>query len=165
MANRYLDRQKLAAAGIGLSVLAFVGLNTWGSLDLRSERLDLTQHHQFTLSQGTERMLGHVGEPVTLRFYVSRAVREANPFLASYADRVHDMLKRYADTSKGKVTVEYIDPEPFSQEEDRAVGFGLEPVQLDNKGSTGYFGIAGTNTTDDVDVLPVLSPERESFLE
>jgi ABC-type uncharacterized transport system involved in gliding motility auxiliary subunit len=165
MANRYLDRQKLAAAGIGLAVVAFVGLNTWGSLDLRSERLDLTQHHQFTLSQGTERMLGHVGEPVTLRFYVSRAVREANPFLASYADRVHDMLKRYADASSGKVTVEYIDPEPFSQEEDRAVGFGLEAVQLDNKGSTGYFGIAGTNTTDDVDVLPVLSPERESFLE
>jgi len=38
MANRHLDRQKLAAAGIGLAVVAFVALNTWGSLDLRSER-------------------------------------------------------------------------------------------------------------------------------
>ena len=31
--------------------------------------------------------------------------------------------------------------------------------------SAGYLGIAGTNSTDDVDVLPTLSPEREPFLE
>ena len=39
------------------------------------------------------------------------------------------------------------------------------PIPLDNRGTNGYFGVAGTNSTDDVDVLPVLSPEREAFLE
>ena len=165
MASRGIDRQKLAVIGVVLAIICFVALNTFGSLTLRGMRLDLTQNRQFTLSHGTEQLLADVDEPVTLRLYVSSAVREANPFLATYADRVHDMLKTYAGASDGTITVEYVDPEPFSPEEDRAVGFGLEPIPLDNRGTNGYFGLAGTNSTDDVDVLPVLSPEREAFLE
>jgi ABC-type uncharacterized transport system involved in gliding motility auxiliary subunit len=165
MASRGMDRQKLAVVGVILAIICFVALNTFGTLNLRGMRLDLTQNRQFTLSHGTEQLLAGVDEPVTLRLYVSSAVRQANPFLATYADRVHDMLKTYADASNDRITVEYVDPEPFSPEEDRAVGFGLDPIPLDNRGTNGYFGVAGTNSTDDVDVLPVLSPEREAFLE
>jgi ABC-type uncharacterized transport system involved in gliding motility auxiliary subunit len=164
MTNFLLDRHKLTVAGIVLVIVAFVAINVWGSLSLRSERLDLTQTRQFTLSDGTAQLLAKVQEPITLRLYVSRALRDANPFLGSYADRVHDMLRTYAEASHGKIVVEYLDPEPFSPEEDRAVGFGLDPVALDGN-SSGYFGIAGTNSTDDIDVIPTLSPEREAFLE
>jgi ABC-type uncharacterized transport system involved in gliding motility auxiliary subunit len=160
-----LDRRQLAVAGIVLAIVLFVALNVFGSLSLRDRRLDLTQNRQFTLSHGTEQLLAGVKEPVTLRLYASRALRDANPFLGSYADRVHDMLRAYADASGGRIVVEYIDPEPFSPEEDRAVGFGLEPVALEGGATSGYLGIAGTNSTDDVDVLPTLSPEREAFLE
>ena len=117
------------------------------------------------MSSGTEQLLAKVEEPITLRFYSSRALRDANPFLGAYADRVHDLLRTYAQASNGKIVVEYIDPEPFSPEEDRAVGFGLDPLSLEGGAGTGYLGIAGTNSTDDIDVLPVLSPEREPFLE
>jgi ABC-type uncharacterized transport system involved in gliding motility auxiliary subunit len=165
MGQLHLDRQKLTIAGIVLAVVLFVALNVYGSLSLRGLRLDLTQNRQFTLSSGTEQLLGKVGEPITLRFYASRALRDANPFLGSYADRVHDLLRTYAEASNGKIVVEYLDPEPFSPEEDRAVGFGLESLSLEGGASAGYLGIAGTNSTDDVDVLPVLSPEREPFLE
>ncbi|MGE3291408.1 MAG: GldG family protein [Geminicoccaceae bacterium] len=164
MSNLLLDRQKLTIAGIVLVVVAFVAINVWGGLSLRDDRLDLTETRQFTLSEGTEQLLAKVQEPITLRLYVSRALRDANPFLGSYADWVHDMLRTYAEASQGKIVVEYIDPEPFSPEEDRAVGFGLDPVSLDGN-SSGYFGIAGTNSTDDIDVIPTLSPEREAFLE
>ena len=165
MAQLRLDRHHLTVAGIVLAVVLFVALNVYGSLSLRGDRLDLTENRQFTLSSGTEQLLAKVEEPITLRLYASRALRDANPFVGSYADRVHDMLRTYAEASNGKILVEYIDPEPFSPEEDRAVGFGLEPLSLDAGASTGYFGIAGTNSTDDVDVLPTLSPEREPFLE
>lgn len=161
-----LDRRRLTVAGIVLAVILFVALNLFGGLSLRNLRLDLTENRQYTLSEGTEQLLAKVEEPVTLRLYVSRSLRDANPFLGSYADRVHDLLRTYAEASQGRITVEYIDPEPFSTEEDRAVGFGLEPISADGTGtSAGYLGIAGTNSTDDVDVIPVLSPERESFLE
>ena len=165
MGQLHLDRQKLTVAGIVLAVILFVALNVYGSLALRGLRLDLTQNRQFTLSSGTEQLLAKLDEPITLRFYASRALRDANPFLGSYADRVHDLLRSYAEASNGKIAVEYLDPEPFSPEEDRAVGFGLEPLSLEGGSSAGYLGIAGTNSTDDVDVLPMLSPEREPFLE
>ena len=160
-----VDRRQLTVAGIVLAVVLFVALNIFGNLSLRSLRLDLTEHHQFTLSKGTEQLLAGVKEPITLRLYVSRALRDSNPFLGSYADRVHDLLRTYAEESGCRIVVEYLDPEQFSPEEDRAVGFGLQPVSLEGGTSSGYFGIAGTNSTDDVDVLPVLSPEREAFLE
>jgi ABC-type uncharacterized transport system involved in gliding motility auxiliary subunit len=160
-----VDRRQLTIVGIVLAVVLFVALNIYGNLNLRSLRLDLTENRQFTLSSGTEQLLAGVKEPITLRLYASRALRDANPFLGSYADRVHDLLRTYAEASGGRIVVEYRDPEPFSPEEDRAVGFGLNPVALDNGATSGYLGIAGTNSTDDVDVLPMLSPEREAFLE
>lgn len=161
-----LDRRRLTAAGIVLALVLFVALNLFGGLTLRAERLDLTENRQYTLSRGTEQLLAKIEEPVTLRLYASRVLRDANPALGSYADRVRDLLATYATASNGKITLEYIDPEPFSTEEDRAVGFGLEPIPADPTGSvSGYLGVAGTNSTDDVDVIPVLSPERESFLE
>jgi ABC-type uncharacterized transport system involved in gliding motility auxiliary subunit len=159
---RSADRRRLAILGVALAIVCFVALNVFGGLNLRAARLDLTENRQFTLSAGTAKMLAGIAEPVTLRLYVSRAVREANPFLATYADRVHDTLRAYADASGGRIAVEYADPEPFSPEEDRAVGFGLEPIPLDERGTNGYFGIAGTNTTDDVDVLPCSRPSART---
>jgi ABC-type uncharacterized transport system involved in gliding motility auxiliary subunit len=164
--NASPDRRRLTVAGIVLAIVLFIALNVFGALSLRGERLDLTENRQFTLSPGTLQLLGGIDEPITLRLYASRSLREANPFLGSYADRVSDLLRTFADAAHGRITVERIDPEPFSPEEDRAVGFGLEAIPADPGGGTsGYLGIAGTNTTDDVDVLPVLSPEREAFLE
>lgn len=159
-----MDRRKLSILGIGLAVVLFVALNTWGGLTLRGERIDLTQDKLFTLSRGTLDLVGEMKEPVTLRLYVSRSLRDANPFIGTYADRVQDTLEAYAAASRGRLAVELIDPQPFSVDEDRAVGFGLQPISLEG-GQTAYFGLAGTNSTDDVDVLPVLSPERERFLE
>src|SRR5262245_23725360 len=97
MGKLHLDRQQLTIAGIVLAVILFVALNIYGSLGLRGMRLDLTQNRQFTLSSGTEQILAKVQEPITLRFYASRALRDANPFLGSYADRVHDLLRTYAE--------------------------------------------------------------------
>lgn len=159
-----MDRRKLSILGVGLAIVLFVALNTWGGLMLRGERLDLTQNKLFTLSHGTVELLSGMKEPVTLRLYVSRSLREANPFIGTYADRVQDTLETYAAASHGKLSVELIDPQPFSPDEDRAVGFGLQPISVEG-GQTAYFGLAGTNSTDDVDTLPVLSPERERFLE
>ncbi len=165
MRSRRTDRMKLAAAGVVLSLILLVSLNTFGALTLRPFRLDLTEDKAFTLSEGTRKLLASLKEPIVLRLYLSRSIRESSPFLAAYADRVRDLLQTYAELSNGRIVVRYIDPEPYSQEEDRAVGFGLKEISADGGNTSGYFGIAGTNSTDDVDVIPVLSPERERFLE
>lgn len=158
------DRTKLSILGLVLAAVLLVATSAWATLTLRGFKLDLTERRQYTISAPTRTLLAGMKEPVTLRLYVSKGVREANPLLASYADRVRDLLKAYVAESGGKIVLELIDPEPFSPEEDRAVGFGLQPIALES-GANGYLGLAGTNSTDDVDVIPVLSPERERFLE
>ncbi len=57
-----------------------------------------------------------------------------------------------------------IDPEPFSEDEDRAVGYGLRGIPLDEE-ATFYFGLVATGPTDEEQVIPFLSVEREEFLE
>ena len=160
-----ISRRTLGILGLILAVIAFVSLNIYSTLRLNDKKIDLTEKKQFTLSEGTLQLLSDVKEPVTLKLYLSNGVREANPFYAAYAERVLATLDTYSDVSGGMVAVEFIDPEPFSEEEDRAVGFGLTPITLDTAGTTGYFGIAGSNSTDDIDVIALLTPDRETFLE
>ena len=74
-------------------------------------------------------------------------------------------MERYVSLSKGVLKLELVDPEPFSPDEDRAVGFGLSGVPISEAGDLGYFGVAATNTTDDKDVIPFFTPQREQFLE
>ena len=45
----------------------------------------------------------------------------------------------------GKVKLEFYDPEPFSDTEDRALAYGLQGVPLDQGGVQVYFGLAGSN--------------------
>ena len=67
--------------------------------------------------------------------------------------------------SKGKITLEVIDPKPFSDQEDRAVGMGISAFGGSNNNDPVYFGLAATNSTTGQKNINVFSPEREPFLE
>ena len=51
----------------------------------------------------------------------------------------------------------FLDPEPFSEEEDRAVGYGLAGIPLGTEGESLYFGLVGTNSVDDEELIPIFS--------
>lgn len=87
------------------------------------------------------------------------------PAYATYATRVRELLDEYSSISGGKIRVEQLNPLPFSDEEDRAVAFGLQGVPITQGGEQVYFGLAATNSTDDEQVIAFLQPERERFLE
>jgi ABC-type uncharacterized transport system involved in gliding motility auxiliary subunit len=61
--------------------------------------------------------------------------------------------------------LEVIDPQPYTDEEDRAVGFGLKGVPVSSGGEMLYFGVVGTNSTDQEEVLPFLQENKEDSLE
>ncbi len=132
---------------------------------LANARLDLTQQHLYTLNPGTKRVIASLKEPVTLRLFYSPALGAAAPTYGAYADRVREMLREYASLSHGKIRLQFFDPEPFSDTEDRAVAYGLQAVPLTGAGDQVFFGIAGTNLLDDQRSLPFLNPDRERFLE
>jgi ABC-type uncharacterized transport system involved in gliding motility auxiliary subunit len=128
-------------------------------------RLDLTAERLYTLARGTRQTLAKIGEPVTLRFYYSTRLGETAPAYGVYAQRVRELLDQYVAAARGKLRLEVYDPQPFSEAEDRAVAYGLQAVPLTDQGDAVYFGLAGTNSTDDQQVIAFFNPERERFLE
>jgi ABC-type uncharacterized transport system involved in gliding motility auxiliary subunit len=152
---------------IGVVAVAAVaiGINMLADARLANVQLDLTQGRIYTLSPGTKQVLADLKEPVTLRLFYSRQLGTTVPAYGTYADHVREMLRDYASLSGGKVRLEFYDPEPFSDTEDRAMGYGLQGVPLDQGGTQVYFGLAGTDQEDDERTIPFFQAERERFLE
>lgn len=160
-----IERSKLAAISCALAVVIFLAVNIFANSTFRGLEVDLTEEKLFTLSDGTRDILQQIDEPITVRLFVSKRLAELNPAHATYADRIRELLERYVDISNGKIRLELYNPEPFTDEEDLAVAFGLQGVPLDNTGDLGYYGLVATNSIDELESIPYLSPERESFLE
>jgi len=142
-----------------------IGVNVLAETRLAQMQIDLTSQHLYTLSPGTRAVIGGLKEPITLRLYYSRALGSTIPAYGAYADRVSEMLREYARISNGKIKLEFYDPEPFSDTEDRAAAYGLQGVPIDQSGEQVYFGLAATNLLDDERTVAFFQPEREPFLE
>jgi ABC-type uncharacterized transport system involved in gliding motility auxiliary subunit len=162
---RPVNRGRLTLIGIGLSIILFFAVNVLAGALLTSSCLDLTEDRLFTLADGTKEVLRSIDEPIDLRFYYSERLDELGPYFASYADRVDELLTEYQRLSDGKIRVERLDPQPFSQEEDLAVAEGLQGLPVHDDGTLAYFGLSGRNSTDDDEVVAYLAPERGDFLE
>ena len=158
------NRRYGAPALVALAVL-FIGLTILVSFLVRGARLDLTESKLYSIAPGTERIVESLGEPVNLYFFFSQEASAQSPPLRSYAQRVRELLEEIAQRSGGKVRLSVIDPQPFSEEEDRAGEFGLSAVPLGAQGESLYFGLAGTNSTDGREVIGFFQPEKEEFLE
>jgi ABC-type uncharacterized transport system involved in gliding motility auxiliary subunit len=155
---------RIALAAALLGAVIFVCVNIVSAKIFRNARVDLTQQHLYSLSQGTRALLGELKEPVRFRMFMSSALTKQAPQLAAFAGRVRSLLDSYAAAANGNIILELIDPQPFSEEEDRAVAFGIDGFQ----GTTGerlFFGLAATNSTTGRAIIPAFSPDREAFLE
>lgn len=159
------QRNALSAAALVVAAVLFVGVIVLSSTLLRSAQVDLTEEKLFTLSEGSERIAQSIDEPITLRFYFSDTLAREIPAIGIYAQRVRDLLEEFVRASDGKIRLEIYDPEPFSPAEDRAVAFGLQGVPVDQSGELVYFGLAGTNSTDDTETIAFFDQSRERFLE
>ena len=113
-----------------------------------------------------KQVLAEIKEPINLYFYFSRdAAAKQSPLIMPYAARVREFLEEIAARSGGKIHLRVIDPQPFSDDEDRAAEAGLQSLQAGAAGDALYFGLAGTNSTDGRSVIPNFQPDREEFLE
>ncbi len=152
-------------ASLGLLVILFASLSVLSGRLLRGMRVDLSENHLHTLSTGTRHILEGLQEPVNLYLFFSEEASRDLPQIRSYAKRVDELLDEFANRSNGKVQIHRVDPEPFSEKEDDAARFGLQAVPVDANGTSLYFGIAGSNSLDDVQTMPFLQPPKEKFLE
>jgi len=158
-------QKRLGASTLLLLLVAFVIAVSVSNQLFKGMRIDLTENHLYTLSDGTERIVRNIEEPINLYFFFSDQATQNVPSLRDYANRVREMLEEFADTSRGKIRLHIIDPLPFSEEEDQAAQFGLQDVQLAATPDPVYLGLAGTNSVGDEEVITFFQPDREATLE
>ncbi|HEY8537890.1 MAG TPA: GldG family protein, partial [Steroidobacteraceae bacterium] len=116
-----------AGALVALAIL-FVGVTVIVNFVLRGARIDLTESKLYSIAPGTERILESLQEPINLYFFFSQEASAHSPQIRAYAQRVRELLEEMAERSDGKLRLQVIDPEPFSEDEDRAAEFGLQAV-------------------------------------
>lgn len=162
--NKHLS-PRLAVVAVLVAAVLFLAVNVIANGWFSNTRADFTQGRSYTTSDQIKPVFQGINEPIIVRLYYSAAVGQISQRHALYYQRVRDLLQQYAKLANGNIKVELYNPEPFSDVEDRAVGFGLQAIPLNQGGEVGYFGLAATNSTDDQQVIPFFNLEREQFLE
>ncbi len=160
-----MKRSTLGGAALLAVALLFVGLTVFFNYALRGWRVDLTQNHLYTIAPGTERILKSIHEPINLYFFFSEKTAAQLPQLKGYGVRVREFLEELAARSNGMLRLHVIDPQPFSEDEDRAAELGVRGAPVGAAGTQLYFGLAGTNSTDGHKAIEFFDPNKEQFLE
>lgn len=148
-----------------LLVVVFFAATLLNNILFKSSRIDLTENQVYSLSTGSKELLKDIDEPINLYFFYSKKTSEGLTTLRNYADRVESLLKEYESAADGKIVLHLIDPEPFSEAEDKAADFGLTAAQAGVAGDSIYLGLAGRNALDDEQVIGFFDPQKEQFLE
>jgi ABC-type uncharacterized transport system involved in gliding motility auxiliary subunit len=158
-------KPNLGASGLGLVALLLIGVMLLANLLLRGARLDLTADKLYTITDGTENIVRNLKEPVNLYFFFSEEnAAEIQP-LRNHGVRVRELLEELVSRSDGKLTLKVIDPQPYTEEEDRATELGVSSTPIGALGQRLYLGLAATNSTDGKEAIPFLDPQSEEQLE
>ena len=159
--------KRILYSGLGLLLIAvaFLLFNGLSGALLSGARLDLTEQKLYTLSPGTRQILDSLDEPLTLRLFFSDQATGELPALRNQARRVEELLRTYVRAADGKLSLQVIDPEAFSEQEDQAAEAGLQAVPLNAGGEQVYFGLVASNARGDRQVIPFFALDREEFLE
>jgi ABC-type uncharacterized transport system involved in gliding motility auxiliary subunit len=159
MSHRYKVPLALAALIAGYLALMYFTLQS-----VPPVRLDLTQNKLFTLSQGSIRIIEKLRQPVQLNLYYSEKEARPYPQFRQYAARVIEKIDEYAAQSGGKITVKYIDPEPYSISEDKAIAEGIVAIPLEDGSGPLYFGLTA-QSEGNAKTIAFIKPESEQYLE
>lgn len=154
----------IALISLVLLLVLFLGVNVAADRALSGVRADLTEGSLYTIMPASRRIASSPAEPIRLRFYYSKDLARGVPTLESFGRRVTDLLREFESASGGKVRLEIINPEPFSEAEDEAVREGISPQPVSPTENL-YFGLVATNSLDGREVIPLFRPAEERFLE
>ena len=168
-----MTKIKFLFSGTGLLTVAVALLVSVGLISaLPSIRIDLTEDDLFSLADGTRNIVSGLEEPIELLFFYSESATEDQPQIRSYGTRVQELLREIVIASGGNLVLSIVDPEPFSEEEDLATQYGVQPVPVTQGGQGIYFGLVAVELDNERDpalrvseTMPLIRPDQEQFLE
>ena len=132
---------------------------------LVNKKIDLTTDKLYTVSENTKSIIKNLSEPINIKLFFSNSLSKELSQIRDYEKRVRELLMSYKKISNKNITVEIIDPRPFTDQEDLANVYGIQGLQLNEEGERFYFGAVFSNSVDDTTVIPFFELDREQFLE
>ena len=158
-------RKGYSLAALLVVAVLLLTINLLADLLVKGVRFDMTANRLYTLSEGTRHILASLDEPLSLRFYFSEKQFSEMPGIATYGQRVRELLEEYAAVSNGKLHLIIEAPEPFSDAEEQAARYGMQGMPVDISDSYAYFGLVGSNAVGDIRRIPFFQPDQEDALE
>ncbi|MEJ6580912.1 MAG: Gldg family protein [Akkermansiaceae bacterium] len=162
-----LPSSSVIRAAFGTAVLAalvFFVTQLISSTSIGTKNIDLTEDNRYTLTDGTRAILSELAEPVTINYYVTRDVDGTPADFKRYIPRVDGFLREIEGlANKGLITVNFIDPEPNTDEEDAALLDQVQQVDVTQDDKM-IFG-ASISSLEKKTVIPFFNPDSETQLE
>jgi len=158
-------KSHLGVGGLAIIGVLFIAIMILANFLLRGAQVDLTQDKLFTLSDGTKNIVDNLKEPVNLYLFFSEKTATPQNEEKNYGIRVRELLEQLVRRSNGKLTLKVVDPQPFTDDEDRASELGILAKPVGMMGEKLYLGLAATNSTDGKEVIPYLDPHLDEQLE
>lgn len=155
-------------AAVCIAVITFCAVLLVQRVAGNARLADLTEENLYTLSPGTRNILNKLNQPVTFRLYYAREATLTGPeqlrFWNNYYHYVHDLLEEFAAGAGGRIELEVIDPQPYSEEEEEALQRGLHR-ELFGEEESFIFGLVASTELGKTEVIEFFSPTRQQFVE
>jgi ABC-type uncharacterized transport system involved in gliding motility auxiliary subunit len=159
--NTRIQETLFSTAGIAIMLAVVILLNV--IVSYASFRWDLTEDRMYSLSMGTKNILANIAEDVTIKVFYSKSLPNIPVNIKQFAKRAIEFLDEYVQHSNGKVSMELYDPKVDSDEEEWAMKYGLQGMNMPT-GEKLYFGVV-IMAVDQEESIPFLDPSRETLLE
>ncbi|KPA15862.1 ABC transporter auxiliary component [Candidatus Magnetomorum sp. HK-1] len=156
-----LKEALVSTAGIGIMLAVVILANV--IISYASFRWDLTEDKMFSLSQGTKNILKNIEEDVTIKVFYNKSLPNIPVNIKQFSKRAIEFLNEYVQHSNGKVTLEAYDPKVDSDEEEWAMKYGLQGMNMPT-GEKLFLGVV-IMAVDQEESIPFLDPSREALLE
>jgi ABC-type uncharacterized transport system involved in gliding motility auxiliary subunit len=155
---------RVGFATVALAATVFFLTEFISKTDLGNKSIDLTEDDRYTLTDGTKSILKELSEPITINYYVTRDVDGTPSAFKRHIPRVDSFLSQIEGlAANGLVTLNLIDPEPNTDEEDAALLDQVQQVPVTQDDNL-IFG-ASINSLDKKTVIPLFDPGQETQLE
>jgi ABC-type uncharacterized transport system involved in gliding motility auxiliary subunit len=173
-----MTQKQRISSGMNRSVKAIIGavlvlVITLAAISIcqniaKGLKVDITDQRLYSLSAGTKSILGKLNQPVTAKLYYAKTAALKGPdqirFFNNYYEFVLALLEEYVAVSKGMLTLDVIDPRPFSEEEAEAMRYGLQKFPITQEENF-FFGLVVQTQFGVEKVIQFFSPDRQNFVE
>ena len=146
-------------------LIIFMALMNVFSLLFASQKQDLTSQHKYGISEEGEKIAKGLTTPINITLYVSKNLGEEYPELGVHEEYLLRLLEGYKNLSKGKITYNIKNPEPFSITQAEAKNKKIRSFKDTNNQYDMYYGAVFSNAEGRQATIPYFSVQRQNYTE